>query len=662
MGQSHSTGEVPRRVSIEELGHEVALRFASKCYTHLEIAHFKDNFKTLADHQDGIEYWKEETLCRFLCLPDQVLAGSVIYQMATYLGAFPFPSLAPCILTREAMVKIVTIMTERYSKILKRGKQDKIKLLFRSMAVFDRRMSTVMMSPSEREKPTMEQLVDEQKPDDTGDEEDGMKGVRSHVAGFAIDEPANDEEEEDDDELALAALEALDAIEVFKQDQKTDRKIHHARIPVENFMKLVMLLLLIAPLQSQDNLAYYSEGMTKQRLHDLRDAADSIIKAFEPDDGNGIRYSSFTKAISSSLPYLFDPLNALFEHFLFSKTLDLSKHRGTAASSMQNMVPIKDSPIVASSAQPKQNTAILTQARLSHLSTFLSVAPASSGTILTIFHSNARFHPLYSTTTHGTSLSSFSRQTMSWQAPTLLLISGNTTDTSQPQSPSSASPPRPIILGAFLPTPWDKPSSSSTTADPSAPPAMLFQLSPRHAVFPANPYNRTTPTSHFSSKTGIALGCIIPPTSRTTSSTTHQLPILGPVSLRIDDDLSTATFQHDPSEGLGAFLPDPILESAQKHPPTSAPSSSTSPWPKKVTVEIDTLEVWGVSVPDPGDMAAEDAATKQKKRLEWEEAEAARRRGVNFGGDKEGARALLEMAGLVGDHAGAGGGRSWGSV
>src|SRR5436305_7141721 len=170
MGQSHSTAEAPGRVSIEELSHEVALRFASKCYTHLEIAHFKDNFKTLADHQDGIEYWKEETLCRFLCLPDEVHAGSVIYQMATYLGAFPFPSLAPSILTREAMLKVITIMTERYSKILKRGKQDKIKLLFRSMAIFDRRMSAIMTSPPEKEKATMEQLVDEQKPNDMDDE------------------------------------------------------------------------------------------------------------------------------------------------------------------------------------------------------------------------------------------------------------------------------------------------------------------------------------------------------------------------------------------------------------------------------------------------------------------------------------------------------------
>ena len=650
MGQSHSTEETHQQVSIEELSHEVALRFASKCYTHLEVAHFKDNFKTLADHQDGIEYWKEETLCRFLCLPDEVHAGSIIYQMATYLGAFPFPSLAPCILTREAMLKVVTIMTERYSRILKRGKQDKIKLLFRCMAVFDRRMSAIVTSPPEKEKPTMEQLVEEQKPVGMVNEGDVVKDIRSHVAGFAIDEPANDDEEEDDDELALAALESLDAIEVFKQDQKVDRKIHHARVPVDNFRKLVMLLLVIAPLEAQDNLAYYSEGMTKKRLHDLRDTANSIIAAYEPDQGYGIRYSSFTKAILSSMPYLFDPLNALFEHFLFSKSLDLSKHRDSAAPSPDDKIPVKGSPIVSTSAHPNQAATLLTQARLSHLSTFLSVAPTSTSTNPTIFKSNARFHPLYSTTTHGTSLSSFSRQVMSWQAPTLLLISGNPSEESA--NPSQESPsPRPIIFGAFLPTPWDKPSSSFATTpfDPSAPHATLFQLSPRHALFPSNPYNHTTPPSHFSAKTGITLGCIIPPSSRTTTS---QLPILGPISLRINTDMSTATFQHDPSQGLGAFLPDPLLESAQKRPALAS-------FPKKLDFDIDMLEVWGVDVPDSAS-DTEDAAAKQKKRLAWEEAEAARRRGVNFGGDKEGARALLEMAGLVGDHAG--GGRSGGSV
>jgi hypothetical protein len=56
------------------------------------------------------------------------------------------------------------------------------------------------------------------------------------------------------------------------------------------------------------------------------------------------------------------------------------------------------------------------------------------------------------------------------------------------------------------------------------------------------------------------------------------------------------------------------------------------------------LGVWGVDVPD-GEV--EDAATKQNKRLAWEEAEAARGRRLNFRGDEEGAWALLEMVGAV---------------
>src|SRR5271170_7343169 len=201
MGQSQSSTGSAQGGSPEQLGHELALRFASKCYTHLEIAHFKDNFKTLADHQDGIEYWKEETMCRFFCLPESVGAGPVIYQMCTYLGAFPFASsLAPCILTREAMLKVITIMTGRYKKILKRGQQDKIKLLFRSLAVFDRAST---LSPS-HEKPSMDRLVTEHRPDEPFKENAGLNEMRSHVTGFSVDEPANDDEEEDDDDLVLA--------------------------------------------------------------------------------------------------------------------------------------------------------------------------------------------------------------------------------------------------------------------------------------------------------------------------------------------------------------------------------------------------------------------------------------------------------------------------
>ena len=538
------------------------------------------------------------------------------------------------------MLKAVTIMTERYGKILKRGAQDRTKLLFRSLAVFDRRVSAG--NSTEKEKPTMAQLVADQKPVDMVEEESALENARTRIVGFAIDEPAHDdeEEEEDDDELALAALDSLDAIEVFSLNPKMDRKIHHAQIPVENFKKLLMLLLVLAPLGPQEDLAQYSQVLTEEHLEALRGQVDKIVAAFEPGSvsGGGIRYSLFIRAIASALPHLFDPLNPLFEHFLFSKKIDLSKHRDAVASAYRTVAP-KPSPIISYTSN--SHAFVLTPAVLSHLSTFLPVAPSGSPPPPNLYHANARFHHVYSTATHGTSMSSFSRHVSSWGSSTLLLVTGTPKGIASAFSSSSNT----ITLGAYLTKPWSEAASSEF--DSSAQKAMMFQLSPRHAVFPANPFNRTTPISNFSSKTGIALGCIVPPSSRT--STSPQVPILGPVSLRIDSDISIGIFQHDQDEGTGAFLPDLCLEHAQRR----LESRRAPDVPKKVEFEIDRLEVWGVVIPGEGE---EDEAIKQKKRLAWEEAEAARRRAVNLGGDKDGARALLEMAGLVGDQRGDSGG------
>lgn len=530
------------------------------------------------------------------------------------------------------MLKIITIMTGRYKKILKRGDQDKAKLLFRSLAVFDRKASV----SSPKDKPNMEDIVRDQLPDEMLKEREVQEGMRSHTSGFAIDEPSNDDEDEDDDDLALAALDSLDAIEVFKQDQRTDRKIHHAMIPADNLKKLIMFLLLIAGIEPLTPLGSYGDRLDAEKLQSLNVSADAIVAAFDPDPhSDGVRYSNFVKTMATTTPDLFDPFNALFEHFLFSKNIDLNKHR----EALDPIVVIEPRPSPIYRAQEDDTYSIFTDTLLSQVSMSLKLFN-TSGSLLNIFDSGAKFNRLYSSASDGTSLSSFSRQVMSWQSGTLLLISGPLPDT----------PSKTITLGAYIPERWHDPSSGSkptVSPDPASPKPCLFQLQPRQAVFAANPYNRTTPWSYFSSKTGIALGCVIPQQSRTHAAPLP--PVLGPVSLLINSDMSSATFQHDGQAGTGAFVTDPGLETAQTHHQDSAQ-------PKKVEFEIDSLEVWGISFPV---LAGEDEVTKQKKRLAWEEAEAARRRGVNFGGDKDGARALLEMAGLVGDKAGT---RSGGSV
>lgn len=190
------------------------------------------------------------------------------------------------------MLKVVVIMTERYGRVLKNGKADRNKLLFRSLAVFDRRMSSI------HEKPPQAALDALREGQSELGEAVVSPPIQGHAPRFSIDQPANDdEEEEDDDELALAALDSLDAIEVFKLDQRADTKIHHAQIPVDNFRRLLMLLLIIAPLDAQESLPGHAQRLTAARIEGLRRVADSILWSFTPEQNPGIFYQSFNTII-----------------------------------------------------------------------------------------------------------------------------------------------------------------------------------------------------------------------------------------------------------------------------------------------------------------------------------------------------------------------------
>ena len=178
------------------MSYALAERFAIKCFTPLELTHFKDNFFTRATDDSGLKYWNEACLSEFLGIPDgsrtdpsgSVLhespldAGPVIFRMVSYLGAFPFQhTLAPSLLTFDSMVKVVVLLTERYGKVLRRGRKDRIKLLFGSLADVGRRNFPTT---------TARQSAD---------------GNASNAqSGFAVDQPAGgydaEEEEEDDDD------------------------------------------------------------------------------------------------------------------------------------------------------------------------------------------------------------------------------------------------------------------------------------------------------------------------------------------------------------------------------------------------------------------------------------------------------------------------------
>ncbi|TGO44374.1 hypothetical protein BOTNAR_0839g00020 [Botryotinia narcissicola] len=610
MGQSQS-GSSDKHVTTQQLSHELARKFAKRCFTPLELFSFQDVFKSLADHQDGVAYLKEDTIARFLEIPDILGASPIIFQMVSYLGAFPFGQDAPAVLGFEQMIMVVVIMTERYQRVLKKGNRDRTKLLFRSLAVYDRRESRAGIEH------------EGDKADKMSPPAEGENAVKQHATGFAIDEAVNDDDEEEDDDLALAALESLDAIEVFRHG---DPPIAQATIPSDNLKKLIMLLLLVAPLGIQESLAHHTERLARSQLESLRRTADNILAAFvNVEKFPGVKIHQFNTVIPISLPFVFNGFNALFEHFLFSKNIDFTKRKDSS----EAPPPL---PLDAEIDQPllPQIGEILDLNVLSQLSFFL---PGDS-----LFR---RLRLLYSGGDAGFSMGSFETRVFNWRAPTILLVAGNRiedsptggqernfTDTLPPKRfPNSGKLSR-VVFGVYLSQPW-KQTHKECFGDTDT---LLFQLETVHEDFHASVINKDyvafskPPSAHPC----LSFGYPHPKTKQTAGLSTHVN--LGAVSLYLDSSFEFGVFTHNYSSGGGAFH-----------------NSETRRTDFQDRFEIESLEVWGCG----GDAEAQ----KQKEMWAWEEREAEARRKINLGtGDVEADRALLEMAGLIG------GNRSGGSM
>lgn len=567
-----------------------------------------------------------------------------MFQMASYLGAFPFPSQAPAILTSDALLKVVTILTERQKAVLKRPRREWLREIYRSVAVYDKQ-ATGEQSPGGQ--------------DTAGAHEEGAEDT-SNGQGFAIDKPSGEEagEDEDDDELMLAAFESLDATDAFKLGEKGN--IQHSIIPSDNLLKLLELLLVIAPVEGQENLANYGAQVTKHRLENLRITANNILSSFGVEKNPGVTYKNFDAVVTSSLPHLFDSLSPLFEHFLFDKGFDLSKRKESTTSTgppspklsrsstmelpsptgrkssrgAMDMPKRKSSFSMGAFGQMSLNDEITAmpppipekplaqrEPLLPHQSDILDLDILSQ---LSFFIKGSsplfrHMQPLYSGNTAGFSLGSFETSVFKWQAPTILLVSGSLlpAEPNTPRSkafaeslppkrlPTSHGPLDPsgptlkkrVTYGAYIPVPW-KSTPKQSISDGKT---LLFQLAPHHTVFKASSLPQAADHTYFckppATFTGIGFGSSVPSSgsSAGTSSASSGLRLarraswlgdshypIGPVSLHLDDGLEFGVFTHLTSGG-GSFFPSGLPQG------TGLPASGD--WQDKF--EIDALEVWG---------------------------------------------------------------------
>lgn len=570
-----------------------AHRFKDESLTPLESLSFKDVFKSLSDRQGNVRYLRQAAIARVLELPDIIDAAPVVFQMASYIGAFPFLDDAPAVLELPQMIMLIVIMTERYRRLFPGRSSDRTKLLFRSLAVYDRQLS---------------RLADGSPPSPTSPL--GSTAARQRSPGQG-DEPGDD--------LVQAALELLQVEETAGQANLPD--LVGSLIPTDNFRKLLMLLLLAAPLEPQESLSQYSDRIQGQGLDHLRSTAEAVLAAFvDVETSPGIRYERFSAIIPVLFPNLFRGLNHLFEHFLFSENLDFSKHKDLSLS------PANTNQQRGASKYPSISRpgGILNDHRMSQISTFLP-----SGALF------GKMRLLYSGNDAGFSMGSFEAKVFDWRAPTVLLVSGTRLGDGarggQETRFLESLPPRRfppgsasgrLVFGIYVREHWRR-TSKACFGDSET---VLFQLEPIHDVFPASTIN--TDYIAFTKPPGnqpcLSCGC---PHSKPTQSSAHRksgIFSLGAVSLLLNDSFEYAVFQHDYTSRGGAFH-----------------TSLTRPFDFQDRFQIDGLEVWGCG--------GLDEAKAQAERKAWEEREAEARRRINLGSSDIAAdRALLEMAGLVG--------------
>ena len=321
--------------------------------------------------------------------------------MLSYIGAFPFLRDAPAVLGFEQMIMVVTIMAERHEKVLTKSASNRRKLLFKSLAVYDRKLSEI-------EKPQGD--ADVKGP--TKGDVDTVRDAATHPPGFAVDAAGDDPDDEgidDDDELVLGALDALDINDAFRTGDSHAASTHGAMIPADNFRKLIMLLLLVAPLGPQESLSSHAGRLKGAELENLRATAENVLSAFlNVEKSPGITLAQFLNVVPGNFPYLFDGFTPLFEHFLFSKNLDFTKHRGDAPQTPTPAVVAPPLPPVLQDVGQIMNLSVLSQ-----LSFFI---PGGD-----LFH---RLRLLYSGADAGFSMGSFETKVFNWRAPTILLVSG----------------------------------------------------------------------------------------------------------------------------------------------------------------------------------------------------------------------------------------------
>lgn len=390
---------------------------------------------------------------------------------------------------------------------------------------------------------------------------------------------------------------AWDELPVANEEDNLD--IPQMVIPADDLLEIMAFFLAIARFEAPQSLSVYSESLHhfdkyKKQAFNILKTMNTSVKMNSIDEFT-VNYEQLSTVVTSVASHLFDPLKFILEQLLYSETTD------------------EKAPPVPTISR------LVNEFTLSQLSTFLKPELVYS-----------RIRKLYVGSDSGFSMRSFESKAFKWNAPTILLIKGkrvsdkNTNprykkfDENFPRYKGGvedhATDSDELIYGVYLEQPW-KITNKDTFGTPNT---MIFQISPVQRIFESS-----ISAKHFvyfnTLGGGIGFGSEQP---KLKNNFIRYSP--GNVSLTLDASLEFAVFRH---LGLGGEFRSKKADEVQQE------------WEDRFI--LSDVEVWGCG-------GAKELAD-QNKQWEWEQKDAKRRQQIDLKSLGED-RALLEMAGLIGQH------------
>ena len=228
-------------------------------------------FSSLAEspsHVDDLQFWKEDTLARFLEVPAKI--GSLLFKSCSYLAALPTLENVPVPLDREGLGVAVMVLTQRVPRQVL-TEREAHRLLFNSFAEVSSNVDS--LKPKEKEKGGEVE---------TETETEGETRQKRPLSGYG------------------------------------------PLIPVQTMTELILFLLSITTSSSMTSAeTTLSTTSSPESRRAVVESATSLISAMQryskTPSSKGISYDSFRAVLERDAPYFFDPLVPLFQKFFYDK-------------------------------------------------------------------------------------------------------------------------------------------------------------------------------------------------------------------------------------------------------------------------------------------------------------------------------------------------------